>query len=92
MGFGVGVADGELSLKKVVPSLVPDVSYAGLGVADGDNASAVYARMARGEIKDVARRQLLAYCKTDTLVMVRLHEILADMAAGRWQSRGNLPC
>ena len=42
--------------------------------------------------KDVARRQLLAYCKTDTLVMVRLHEILADMAAGRWQSRGNLPC
>ena len=83
---------GNFSLKKVVPALVPDVSYAGLGVADGDNASAVYARMARGEIKDVARRQLLAYCKTDTLVMVRLHEILADMAAGRWQSRGNLPC
>ena len=83
---------GNFSLKKVVPALVPDVSYARLGVADGDNASAVYARMARGEIKDVARRQLLAYCKTDTLVMVRLHEILADMAAGRWQSRGNLPC
>ena len=41
------------------------------------------ARMARGEIEDVAeaRGQLLAYCKTDTLVMVRLHEILADMAA-----------
>ena len=77
---------GSFSLKKVGPALVPDViSYDGLGVADGDNASAVYARMARGEIKDVVRRQLLAYCKTDTLVMVRLHEILADMAAG-WGS------
>ena len=74
---------GSFSLKAVVPALVPDVSYDGLGVADGDNASAVYARMARGEIEDVAeaRGQLLAYCKTDTLVMVRLHEILADMAA-----------
>ena len=74
---------GSFSLKAVVPALVPDVSYDGLGVADGDNASAVYARMARGEIEDVAeaRGQLLAYCKTDTLVMVKLHDILAGMAA-----------
>ena len=77
---------GKFFLKTVVPALVPkapDVSYDGLAVADGDNASAVFARMARGEIKDVAeaRGQLLAYCKTDTFVMVRLHEILADMAA-----------
>ena len=74
---------GSFSLKKVVPALVPDVSYDGLAVADGGNATTVLARMARGEIEDVAetRKQLLAYCKTDTLVMVRLHEVLADMAA-----------
>ena len=74
---------GSFSLKTVVPALVPDVSYDGLAVADGDNAIAIFARMARGEIEDVAeaRGQLLAYCKTDTLVMVRLHEILAAMAA-----------
>ena len=74
---------GSFSLKTVVPALVLDVGYDGLAVADGDNAIAVFARMARGEIDDVAaaRRQLLAYCKTDTLVMVRLHEILAAMAA-----------
>ena len=74
---------GSFSLKKVVPALVPDVSYGGLGVTDGDNAMAVFARMARGEIEPVAeaRAQLLAYCRTDTLVMVRLHDILAGMVA-----------
>ena len=74
---------GRFSLKKVVPALVPDVSYDGLAVANGDNAIAVFARMAREEITDVAeaRKQLLAYCRTDTLVMVRLHEILAGMVA-----------
>ena len=74
---------GSYSLKKVVPALVTDVSYDGLAVADGDNAIAVFARMARGEITDVAetRKHLLAYCKTDTLVMVRLHESLAGMVA-----------
>lgn len=73
---------GSFSLKKVVPALVPDVTYDGLVVADGDNAIALFARMARGEIEDIAeaRRQLLVYCRTDTLVMVRLHEILTAMA------------
>ena len=72
---------GSFSLKKVVPALVTDVSYNGLAVADGDNAIATFARMARGEIEDVpeARKQLLAYCETDTIVMVKLHEILAGM-------------
>ena len=37
---------------------------------------------ARGEIENVAkaRKSLLAYCKTDTLVMVKLHEVLVRMA------------
>ena len=72
---------GSFSLKKVVPAFVTDVSYDGLAIADGDNAIAMFARMARGEIEDVAevRRQLLAYCETDTLVMVKLHEILTGM-------------
>ena len=74
---------GSFSLKKVVPALeVSDVSYDGLAVADGDNAIAMFARMARGEIENVAeaRKQLLVYCETDTLVMVKLHEILVGMA------------
>lgn len=74
---------GSFSLKKVVPALVPEVGYEGLAVADGDNAMAMFARMARGEIEAVAeaREQLLAYCKMDTFVMVRLHDVLDGMAA-----------
>lgn len=74
---------GSFSLKKVVPALVTDVSYDGLAIADGDNAIATFARMARGEIENVAeaRKNLLAYCETDTFVMVKLHEILAGMVA-----------
>ena len=74
---------GSFSLKKVVPTLVTDVDYDDLGVRDGSAAIAVFAQMARGEVEDVdeARRNLLAYCRTDTFVMVRLHEILAGMAA-----------
>lgn len=73
---------GSFSLKTVVPALVPHVGYEGLAVADGHNASALFARMVRGEIENVAkaRESLLAYCKTDTLVMVKLHEVLVRMA------------
>src|SRR5271157_3315159 len=55
-------------------------------VADGDTAITRFARMARGEISgddiEVTRRQLLNYCKLDTFAMVRLHETLAQLAAG----------
>jgi len=40
---------------------------------------------ARGEISgtdvEMARRQLLEYCKLDTLAMLRLHEALHTMAS-----------
>jgi hypothetical protein len=71
---------GSFSIKKVLPALVPTLSYAGLEVRDGDTAIARFARMANGTIsgEDVAltRKQLLDYCKLDTLAMVRLHETL----------------
>jgi hypothetical protein len=74
---------GRLTIKKVLPALVPELSYAGLEVPDGDTAIARFARMARGESSDadipVIRRQLLDYCKLDTLAMVRLHEVLIGL-------------
>jgi hypothetical protein len=76
---------GSFSIKKVLPVLVPDLSYAGLAVADGETAITRFARMARGEISgeqvEITRRQLIAYCKLDTFAMVRLHEILLRLAA-----------
>jgi CRISPR/Cas system-associated exonuclease Cas4 (RecB family) len=71
---------GSFSLKRVLPALVPELSYEGLGVKDGDMATTRFAKMARGEISgpeiETTRRQLLEYCKLDTLAMVRLHEVL----------------
>jgi hypothetical protein len=76
---------GSFSIKKVLPALVPDLSYEGLVVANGDAAIERFARMARGEITgpdiEQTRKHLLAYCKMDTLAMLRLHETLHAMAA-----------
>ncbi len=78
---------GSYSIKKVLPALVPELSYKSLEIADGETAITRFARMARGEISGeqvpVTRRQLLAYCKLDTLAMVKLHETLLQLAAGK---------
>jgi len=75
---------GSFSIKKVLPALVPDLSYKGLSIADGDTAITRFARMARGEISGDAvlttRKELLNYCRMDTLAMVRLHERLSELA------------
>jgi predicted RecB family nuclease len=76
---------GSFSIKKVLPALVSDLSYEGLPIRDGEMAVTQFARMARGEIVgdeiETTRRQLLEYCKVDTLAMVRLHEKLHEMAS-----------
>lgn len=75
---------GSFSIKAVMPALVPDLSYEGLAVADGDMAITKFARMAKGDISGDAvaltRDQLLAYCRLDTLGMVRLHDVLSRLA------------
>lgn len=84
---------GSFSIKKVPPALVPDLSYAGLDVSDGDSAIARFARTARGEISGdgvgVTREHLLDYCKLDTLAMLRLHEALVLFAAQGRQAGGS---
>jgi hypothetical protein len=76
---------GSSSIKKILPVLVPDLSYKELDIGDGDTAITRFARMARGEITgndiEPTRRHLLEYCKLDTFAMVRLHETLLKMAA-----------
>jgi predicted RecB family nuclease len=71
---------GSFSIKKVLPALVSRLSYEGLAVADGDTAMAQFARMARGAIVgeegERTRKNLLDYCKLDTLAMVQLHDAL----------------
>ncbi len=73
---------GRTSIKKTLPVLVPEMSYEGLEIFDGESAAAEFACMAKGEYNSekVAeiRASLLEYCKQDTLAMVKLHEKLLE--------------
>jgi hypothetical protein len=83
---------GSFSIKKVLPVLVPDLSYKDLAVGDGDTAITRFARMARSEITgseiEPTRRHLLDYCKLDTYAMVRLHDALGELAARTHRAGG----
>ena len=74
---------GSTSIKRVLPVVVPELSYDGMNIADGGDAMAVFAYMVKGKYEDgeieQTRKDLLEYCKLDTLAMVRLHEKLVKM-------------
>jgi len=74
---------GRTSIKKVLPVMVPELSYKTLAVNNGDDALGVFALMRVGamdaEHVPVQRTQLLEYCKLDTYAMVRLHEAAAKL-------------
>jgi hypothetical protein len=73
---------GSYSIKAVLPVLVPELSYAGLEVSDGDMAMLAYRRMCEAteptEVENI-RKALLEYCKLDTLGMVRIVERLKEI-------------
>ncbi|HUI41573.1 MAG TPA: DUF2779 domain-containing protein [Terriglobia bacterium] len=73
--------EGSYSLKSVLPALVPDMTYEGMEVSEGSMAGLKWEEMIRGELESVERRRLraalIAYCKQDTLAMVRLLDVLA---------------
>ncbi|HLW06863.1 MAG TPA: DUF2779 domain-containing protein [Marinilabiliaceae bacterium] len=66
---------GSYSIKKVLPALVPELSYQDLNIQEGGTASNTFTTILQGEFKgDVVqiRKDLLAYCELDTLAMVRI--------------------
>ncbi len=74
---------GSTSIKITLPVLVPGMSYDNMEIADGDSAMAAFAYLALGKYKETkeiesVRRNLLEYCKQDTLAMVKLHHRLAE--------------
>jgi hypothetical protein len=73
--------EGSFSLKSVLPALVPEMSYEDMEVSEGSEAGLVWEKMIRGQVDASERKRLrealLAYCKQDTLAMVRLLEVLA---------------
>ena len=71
---------GSASLKKVLPVLVPELSYNDLDIGEGMLASNTWGDMVTKNIsqeeKDEIYNNLLAYCELDTLAMVKILEKL----------------
>jgi hypothetical protein len=70
---------GSTSIKKVLPILCPELSYSLDDVHDGLGAVEAWCRMIESvdpaEKADL-RRQLLAYCRLDSLAMVRIYNVI----------------
>jgi hypothetical protein len=67
---------GSYSLKSVLPALVPEMTFEGMEVADGQAAGLAWESLVRGSLGcgecDRLKKALLAYCGQDTLALVRL--------------------
>lgn len=79
------VLEGSYSIKYVLPAMCPDdpeLDYHALdGIHNGGEAMTAFADLPNHtpeEIKTI-RKNLLAYCRLDTLAMVKILEKLCDM-------------
>ena len=77
--------NGSWSLKKVLPTLVPDLDYAPLGeVADGGGAQRAYIELIKPEVnaarKEALRAALRKYCHLDTMALIRIVRALSNDA------------
>lgn len=75
---------GSASIKKVLPILVPELSYKDLEVQDGTMAMDVWGKTIFGNLeeykKEEIRNNLLKYCELDTLAMVKIFEKLKNQS------------
>lgn len=74
--------DGSYSIKAVLPALLPEFSYDELEIGDGATAANAWLNM--GTIDDDpeferVKKNLLEYCRMDTLAMVMILEKMRDM-------------
>jgi len=73
---------GSYSIKAVLPSLVPELSYDELEINEGGLASITFESLqTEADMMIIAetREQLLEYCKLDTLAMVKILEKLNEV-------------
>jgi hypothetical protein len=74
--------DGSTSIKKVLPVLIPELSYQNMEVKDGGSAMEAWGEMiliTDPANKDKMRQALLDYCKLDTLAMVRIYQFIDQL-------------
>jgi predicted RecB family nuclease len=75
---------GSYSLKSVLPALVPEMTYEGMEVADGQAAGLAWESLVRGGLawdeRDRIRQALLDYCGQDTMGMIGLVQKLRHVS------------
>ena len=71
---------GSFSIKAVLPTLLPDLAYGDLEIADGGDAQLAYVEATdpgcSGERRAELAAGLTAYCERDTLAMVEIYRKL----------------
>ena len=74
--YAVPEFKGSYSIKKVLPVLVPSLSYDGMDIGNGASAMINWKEMMDGELKkeeqEKIKQDLLKYCELDTLAMVEI--------------------
>mgnify|MGYP006146400933 FL=1 len=84
---------GSTSIKKVLPVIVPELSYDNMKVANGTDAMEAFTRMV--EMPDGLKRKklkedMLEYCKLDTLAMVEIFKKMEQLAQFRVSNVGQI--
>ena len=68
---------------KVLPALVPDLSYESLDIQEGETAALKWKKVTLGETTEAEKAKvyadLIEYCKLDTLAMVEIHKQLKNL-------------
>ncbi|HXW92953.1 MAG TPA: DUF2779 domain-containing protein [Terriglobales bacterium] len=76
---------GSYSLKSVLPAFVPEMTYNGMQVANGQDAGLAWESLVRGHLdcdeRGRIRRALLDYCGKDTLALAALVKHLRSLWA-----------
>ncbi|MCK4918567.1 MAG: DUF2779 domain-containing protein [Candidatus Pacebacteria bacterium] len=73
---------GSASIKKVLPILVPELSYKNLNVQDGTMAMSVWEEMLSTNDEEKItqlRKDLLTYCELDTKAMVEIFKVVSSL-------------
>jgi hypothetical protein len=74
---------GSASIKKVLPVLVPELSYKELDVGNGSEAMNTWNKMVSGEMSEIekreARKAMLEYCNLDTYAMYAIWKKLNEI-------------
>ena len=74
---------GSASIKKVLPVMLPKLTYKNLEIQDGTTALSEWEEVVSGKLSgeqaEEVRRDLLKYCERDTFAMVELYRKLVEL-------------